>query len=283
MAVQQSPSVRARQLGRELRGLRTRAGVTIDQVAAEMNWSTAKVSRIETAYTLITVADLNRLLAFYGVDEPTAERYKKLARAARQRGWWESYGDTLLKPYAAFIGLEADAKAMYCYNIAIVHGLLQTPDYARATASSVIPALPPGEIDRIVEVRMKRQSRLHSFDPIELVAVLDEGVLRRRIADVAVMRGQLAHLLDVSALPNVQIRVIPLERGYARGLGDFALLKFQEPAYPEVVYIEQMAGSLIVEDEAQVFTYSTAFDRICGLALDVDETLGLISRIAEDF
>ncbi|MGP4023661.1 helix-turn-helix domain-containing protein [Actinomadura sp. 3N407] len=283
MAGRQSPSVRARQLARELRGLRTRADVTIDQVAAGLNWSMAKVSRIETAYTLITVPDLHRLLEFYGVDKEAAERYIRLARAARERGWWETYSGTLGERYAAFIGLEADAQAMHCYSIAIIHGLLQTPDYARATVSSAIPALPPGEIDRLVEIRLKRQARLRSFDAIELVVVLDEGVLRRRIADVGVMRGQLDHLLDVGTLPNVHIHVIPLERGYPRGLTDFNLLRFREPEYPEIVYIEQMAGSLIVENEGQVFKYSSAFENICGLALNEAESRELISRIAEDF
>src|ERR1700754_2931826 len=106
MPARQSPSVRARQLARELRVLRTNSGLNMDEVADGLGWSTAKVSRLETAYTLITVADLNRLLEFYGVEGETGERYVKLARAARERGWWETYTGTIDDKYAAFIGLE---------------------------------------------------------------------------------------------------------------------------------------------------------------------------------
>jgi transcriptional regulator with XRE-family HTH domain len=283
MAVRQSPSVRARQLARELRGLRTRAGVTIDQVAAEMKWSTAKVSRIETAYTLITVADLHRLLAFYGVEEPAVERYVRLARAARERGWWETYGETLGERYAAFIGLEADAQAMHSYRVAIIHGLLQTADYTRACMMASVPALPPGEVDRQVEIRLKRQARLRSLEAMELFAVLDEGALRRRIADDGVMRNQLEYLLEAGKLSNVRILVVPFDNGYPGGLTDFSVLKFQEPEYPDIVYIEQMGGSLIIEDESQVFRYTSAFEKICGNALDETGSRDLIARIARAY
>lgn len=283
MPVRQSPSVRARQLARELRGLRVRAGVTIDQVATEMRWSTAKVSRIETAYTLVTVADLQRLLAFYGVREPDAERYVKLARAARERGWWETYGEMLGERYAAFIGLEADAQAMHSYRMAIIHGLLQTADYARACMLASVPALPPGEVDRRVEIRLQRQARLRSLDALELFAVLDEGALRRRIADGDVMRGQLEYLLEAGTLANVRILVIPFDNGYPGGLTDFSVLKFQEPEYPDIVYIEQMSGSLIIEDESQVFRYTSAFEKISENALDEAGSRDLIARIARAF
>ncbi|MEU8804826.1 helix-turn-helix transcriptional regulator [Spirillospora sp. NPDC048819] len=283
MADRQSPSVRARQLARELRGLRTRADVTIDQVAAGLKWSMAKVSRIETAYTLITVPDLHRLLEFYGVDEEAAERYIRLARAARERGWWETYSETLGERYAAFIGLEADAQAMHSYRVAIIHGLLQTPEYARACTMASVPALPPGEIDRRVEIRQKRQSRLRSLDAMELFAVLDEGALRRKIADGEVMRGQMEYLLDAGTLSNVRILVIPLDNGFPGGLTDFSILKFQEPEYPDIVYIEQMSGSLIIEDDSQVFRYTSAFERICENALDESDSRDIIARIARAF
>lgn len=283
MAGRQSPSVRARQLARELRDLRTSGGLTIDQVADGLGWSSAKVSRIETAYTLITVSDLNRLLDFYGVSGTLAERYVKLVRAAREHGLWETYTGTVNEKYAAFIGLEADAQAMHSYRVGIVHGLLQTREYARATVEAAIPALPPGEVDRLVEIRLKRQSRLRSFDPLELFAILDEGVLRRKIADAEVMRGQLLYFLEAGSLPNVRIQVIPFGNGYPLGLTDFSILRFKEPEYPEIVYIEQMSGSLVVEDDTEVFKYTNAFDSIRANALDETDSRDLITQIAGEY
>jgi transcriptional regulator with XRE-family HTH domain len=283
MAGRQPPSVRARQLARELRDLRTHGGRTIDQVADGLGWSSAKVSRIETAYTLITVADLQRLLEFYGVADAEADRYVKLAKRARERGWWETYIDTLTERYAAYIGLEADAQAKYTHRVAVIEGLLQTEAYARETIKAWPEPTPPKEVERLVQIRLRRQSRLRSIEPLEVVALLDEGLLRRRIAAADVMRGQLRHLLELAILPNVTIRVISLERGSPLVMSDFSVLKFQEPEYPEVVHIEQMSGSLIVEDDSQVFRYTSAFERIREDSLSEADSLQLIERIADEY
>ncbi|MFB4318003.1 helix-turn-helix domain-containing protein [Actinomadura sp. 21ATH] len=282
MAVRRTPSVRARQLARELRELRTNAGLTMDQVADGLGWSSAKVSRLETAYTLITVADLNRLLAFYEISGEVADRFVRLARAARERGWWETYSDKISEKYAAFIGLEADAQKIQTYRVGVIDGLLQTPGYARAIVEAGVPLIPPSEVNRVVEIRMKRQSRLRSLDALDLHMVVDEGVLRRRIAGAEVMREQLEHLLRMADLPNVRIQVVPFADGYPTG-ATFSVLKFQEPQYPEVVYIEQMSGSLIIEDEDEVFKYVNVFRGVCGKALDDADSRALIAQIAAQF
>ncbi|GAA2414195.1 helix-turn-helix transcriptional regulator [Actinomadura vinacea] len=254
----------------------------MDEVAAELGWSTAKVSRLETAYTLITVNDLNRLLDFYDITGEAAERYVKLAKAARERGWWESHSGILPDKYSAFIGLEADAQKMRTYRVNIMDGLLQTQEYARAISEAAIPPLLPSEVDLVVQVRMQRQSRIRSFEPLELHVVLDEGALRRRIGSADVMRRQLEYLLEVAALPNVRLQVFPFERGYSTSQS-FSVLDFQEPEYPAVIYISQMSGSLIIEDEAKVFEYTHVFEHISSSALDEDGSREMIRKISSEY
>jgi transcriptional regulator with XRE-family HTH domain len=282
MAARRTPSVRARQLARELREVRTGAGLTMDEVAEGLGWSSAKVSRLETAYTLIAVADLNRLLAFYRISGEVADRLVRLARASRERGWWESYADSLSERYAALIGLEVDAQKIQTYRVGVIDGLLQTPDYARAVEGVAVPAFPPAEVERRIQIRLKRQSRLHSVGALELHMVLDEGVLRRNIADADVMRHQLDHLLRMGDLSNVKLQVVPLSNGYPTG-ATFSILKFQEPQYPEVVHIEQLSGNFFIEDEGEVFRYVNVFDSICGKALNEADSRALITQIAAEF
>ena len=100
------PSVRRLELGRELRRLREVAGLTGEAAVAHLSWSSAKVSRIETAHSPIEVSDLERLLSLYGATSTEADRLRWLARTAEERGWWELYAN-LPSEYASYIGLEA--------------------------------------------------------------------------------------------------------------------------------------------------------------------------------
>jgi transcriptional regulator with XRE-family HTH domain len=277
------PSVRVRQLARELRRLRIAAGFTGEDVAQEFHWSAAKVSRLETARTSVTIADLRRLLDFYSVSDDLGDRLIDLAATAHERGWWEAYAGSIPQPLLTFIGLEADASVMRSHRIGVVGGLLQTEQYAFATIDSYVPARPPGEIDRLVQVRMKRQERLREGEPLELWTILEEGALRRRVGGAAVMRDQLNHLLDLSSLSNVTIQVLPFEVGAYPGPGmHFNILSFPGSVYPDIVHVEELTGDLFVEDEKRIFSYVLAFEEIRRMALTPEDSLALISQIAEE-
>src|SRR5215472_13929946 len=100
------PLARSRQLAAELRRLRAMAGMTGEQVSAELGWSAAKVSRIETARTAVEPGDLGLLLGVYEVSGSYREWLTNLGHSARQRGWWDAYADVLEPEYATLIALE---------------------------------------------------------------------------------------------------------------------------------------------------------------------------------
>ena len=162
MPDKRAPSVRARQLAAELRRLRDEARLTGEEVGERLGWSPAKVSRIETARTAITAADLTRLLDLYEVTGQRRDRLTELGRSAGERGWWDAYADTLGPEYATLIAMEAQAERVRWYAAQIVPGLLQTEAYARQIIASTLLISPPGEIERRVQVRMTRQRILHN-------------------------------------------------------------------------------------------------------------------------
>jgi transcriptional regulator with XRE-family HTH domain len=278
------PTVRRRRLAAELRRLRDRAELTLEDAAGQLGWSITKLSRIETARVGVQPDDLKRMLDLYGVEGERRAGLISLGRAARTKGWWDAYADSLPSDYANYISLEADASALRCYDVQTVHGLLQTEDYAREVVSSGLMALsPPAEVERRVEVRQTRQRLLtKDQDPLRFWTVIDEAALRRVVGSPQIMRAQCARLLELAQLPNVTIQVLTDAAGVHPGLaGKFAIMEFPERHDPAVVYIETMTSNLYVENDTAVYRYTLAFDHLRALALGPQESAAYIGHLAE--
>lgn len=284
MAGGRGPTVRRRRLAGELRRLRERKALTIEEAAGRVGWSTAKVSRIETARVGITSPDLTRLLDLYEVDAARRSALHALARTTRLKGWWDAYTDSLPSGYATYIQLEAEAAFIRSFDGMIVHGLLQTEDYARAVIRSALMALsPPAEVERRVEVRMTRQSLLlRDEEPVRFWAVIDEAVLTRCVGSAAIMRAQYVKLLEFAARQNITIQVLPSMSGaHPATAGTFAILEFREPHDPDVAYVESMTSILYVESDVEIYRYTLAFAHLRAAALSPEESVQLIARVAE--
>ncbi|MBG0825179.1 helix-turn-helix domain-containing protein [Planomonospora sp. ID91781] len=275
-----SPTVRRRRLASDLRHLRERSQLTLEEVGQQLGWSTTKISRIETSRVGVTPKDVERLLGLYGVDGLRREELLKLARDARKKGWWHAYDD-LSSEYASYIGLEAEAASMKSFAPVVLPGLLQTEDYARAVIRAGLVLSPPGEVEHRIEIRMARQSVLAGDEPLRLWTVLDEAVIRRLIGGPAVMHAQLKRLLEVMEAPNITIQLLPFATGAHSGTsGAFQIMEFPEPADPDVVFLENLTDSLYVEKDADVYRYTVAFDHLRARALDPDESRRLIEEAA---
>jgi hypothetical protein len=145
---------------------------------------------------------------------------------------------------------------------------------------------PPAEIDRWVEVRLLRQQVLRRDPPLQLSVVIDESVLRRRFGDRSVMRQQLAHLAEASELPNVELRVYPLDRDDPPlGTGAFSYMQFpqvHDVPLADIVSVEHHEGTYDLEDEEQTFKYRVAFEYLRRGSLDPMQSRALMSVIARD-
>ncbi len=282
LPVKRPPSVRARQLAAEIRRLREVSRLTGEEAAAQLGWSPSKVSRIETGRSSVAVSDLRRLLDLYQVPGSRHDRLIELARTAEQRGWWDAYADILKEGYSAMIALEAVAESVRHYHPSLVPGLLQIEAYIEAIVRSSLLVEPPGVVLQRVEVRLTRQAVLtREEDPLELTAVLDEAGLHRQVGGPEVMREQLLHLAEMAVRPNITLQVLPYAKGSHPAMqGGFAVLRFPGTIESGVVYLENMTSDIFIEGEAEVHHYRLAFDRLREMALEPQQSVALITQIA---
>lgn len=282
MPSKRPPSVRARQLAAEIRRLREVRRLTGEEAATQLGWSASKISRMETGRSSVTVGDLRRLLDFYEVPGSRRNRLIELARTADQRGWWDAYADSLREGYSAMIALESAAESFFSYQDSLIPGLLQTEAYAEEMIRSSLLAVPPGVVSQRVEVRLTRQSVLtRAEDPLELIAILDEAVLRRQVGGPEVMREQLLYLADIHERPNVTLQVLPFAKGSHPAMaGGFTILRFPDTADSGVVFLENMTSDIFVESEAEVHQYHLVFDRLREISLEPQQSATLIRQIA---
>ena len=281
MPTRPGPTVQRRRLGIELRQLREEAGKTIDEVARVLECSSSKVSRIETGQVSASPRDVRDMLAFYGVDSDRRDELVEVARAARKRGWWEAYSDTLSVP---LVGLEVAADRILAYEAMVVHGLLQTEDYALALISILRPELSEEQVQRWVEFRMARQELLRRDAPPILEVMLEECALRRPVGGRETMREQLHHLVEVAALPSLTLQILPLSVGaHAAMSGAFAIFSFTEGTDPDVVYLEHTRNDMYLEDRNEVERYSAAFEDLRSAALDPARSEQFLTKLVRDF
>ncbi|GAA1014390.1 helix-turn-helix transcriptional regulator [Streptomyces thermogriseus] len=283
MASNVNPTVRRRRLGQELRRLRELKGMTAEEVAERLLVSQSKISCLENGRRSISQRDVRDLCGVYEVkDQRVVESLMQMAKDSRQQGWWHSFGDI---PYSVYIGLETDAASLRVYDPQVVPGLLQTRPYAEALITGALPETAPADIEKRVQVRMRRQERISATEnPLRLWAVLDEAALRRVVGNRSVMREQLEHLVEQSLLPHVTVQVIPFEMGAHPGLnGQYAILEFPDAADSSVVYIEGVTSDLYLEKANDVRKYSVMYEHLRAQALNVEQTRQFIADIAKEY
>jgi transcriptional regulator with XRE-family HTH domain len=283
MAATPSPTVRRKRLGIELRRLREQAELTCEDVGLRLECSGTRISRIETGRISVRPGDVRELLEIYGVTGIEADSLVQLAREARRKGWWHTYGRVLPTWFEAYIGLESEAVRLRDFQALVVPGLLQTEDYARAVLRAAPHAERAENIDRQVELRMERQAILDQESPPRLWLVLSEGVLRTHVGGPPVMRAQLGRLADAAERRNVTLQVLPFTTAaHVHPVSPFTMLEFPDPADPAVVYLEHLTGSLFIENEDEVRRYKVVFDHLCAEALGTGESAELIARVRDE-
>ena len=287
------PSVRERRLARELREARLGAQLTGDRAARDLGWSASKVSRIETGRIGVNAADLDRLLTLYDVPERHAEFLRRLAPAARARGWWDAYAESLSPGYAGLLRLEAGSRALRTYCAVVPHALLMTPQYIRRVIMATWQVPPPAEIDRRLRVCLRRQAVLgdgRSVDDgvLTFAAVLDEAVLRRALGPAddptaeAARIEQLRHLVTVAQWTTVSVRVLPFSAGIPPvSAGSFSLLESRATGAPDVVYLENKTRIAFVDGECEVDRYVRDVQMLTSMALSEDDSVAFIDDLAD--
>jgi hypothetical protein len=167
----------------------------------------------------------------------------------------------------------------------VVPGLLQTRQYAEALITGALPETAATDIEKRVQVRLRRQERITAPDnPLRLWTVMDEAALRRVVGNRSLMRDQLEQLVEHSQLPHVTVQVIPFDMGAHPGLnGQYAILEFPDAADSSVVYIEGVTSDLYLEKANDVQKYSVMYEHLRAQALNPDQSRQFIADIAKEY
>jgi hypothetical protein len=182
-------------------------------------------------------------------------------------------------PFGDFVDLEQRATSIRLYDMRVVPGLLQTEAYARAVNQIPGRSISANDLERLVQIRMRRQQILDREQPPHLHAIIDEAVVCRRIGSTGVMRDQL----DALTRPrkNVTVQILP----FSAGANDFIsgpLTILRLPDEPDVAFADNWAHGLVIDTPAEVLRAEQSFEQLAALALPPDMSAEMIHAHAEE-
>lgn len=280
-----------RVLGRRLRELREASNLSRARAAQECEMGSQTLWRLESGRSSeVKKMVINALCDLYQTGDEDRRVLLWLAQESRKDGWWQSYTDALVPEFEMFVGLEQSAEHIVSWQSVTLPGLVQAPGYRRAMWAISTALDGSVDIDREIDLIAKRQERLQDSENFRLDIFLSEAVVRHRIGDDDVMAEQLERLLEISALPNVSIRVVRFDAPNHLGLitKDFVYMEF--PSHPNpalnespVVYVEGFTGVLYLDKDGEVERYRTAYSALEQVASTEDETRGLIKAVAKEY
>lgn len=277
-----TPTLRQRRLGAELRKLRERAGLTATGAGELLGVNQARISMIETGRTPISADRIRSMAHAYSCpDERLVDALAGMT-GRRSRGWWEEYREHLPVGLIDLAELEHHAAVLRVALVVHIPALLQTTDHARALFREAVPPLRQYEIEHRVSHRVKRQGILHRATPPPYTAVIHESALHMGYGGSATVRTQLQHLLDMSDLDHVTVRIIPFGKGSFPGTGQS--IDYLEGTVPQLdtVQLDTHHGCEFLDAEAQLIKYRSVLDRMESNALKPAASRDLIRQIARD-
>lgn len=275
-------TTRRRQLGAMMRKLRARKGITLEEAGHFVGVSKATVSRYETQAGPVKWIVIDALCREYGATEAERRAVVRLAKDAKQQGWWSSFADSIPESMDLLLTLEDEAVRENHFSCVYVPGLLQTRAYSTAVQIASEAPLPSAEIERLVDIRMKRQEILLRPKPPRLWAIIDESVVRRVVGSPEIMREQLDRLLEAVGSPHVTVQVMPFSKGaHTAALGSFVIIGGPEPAL-DVVYVDFHTGSLFLEKDEELDRYKLAFEYLQAQALDMEASAAMIESARKE-
>ncbi|MFE7167986.1 helix-turn-helix domain-containing protein [Streptomyces sp. NPDC057616] len=278
-----APTVLRMILGRRLQERRQDAGISLDAAAKALRVTSLTIRRLEKAEVALKPLYVEKLLETYGADRQEIEEFVPLAERANEPGWWHMYRDVLPTWFSAYVSLETGATTLRTYEPHYVTGLLQTPRYSRAVLRGGLPNGSEEELDRRVDVRLRRQSLLEKKDAPTLWVVMEEAVLHRVVGGPEVMREQVDRLLEVSELEHVSVDVVPFTAGaHVGACAPFTYFRFEEPELPDIVYTEVLTGSMYLDQRSDVAAHLEAHNRMSLLTSDADSK-ALLNRMRKEY
>jgi transcriptional regulator with XRE-family HTH domain len=252
-----------------LRKHREAAGFTQASLAKELNYGESTIAAFETMHRTPPLAFAQDCDELFGLDGELVKLWKLMQRGGLPP-WFRSYAQ-----------MESKAIRIRNFEVQVVPGLLQTPEYARTLLRNGRPLATEQEIDALASARLGRQEALARSDAPLYWAVIDESVPRRIIGSREVMREQIEHLIRVAQAQRVTIQVLPLDAEPHGALdGSFAVLSFQDG--PDVGYIDGLGAGQLLQEPEVVAGCSLSFDLLRAVALPPKQSMARLANMIED-
>ncbi|WP_405875696.1 MULTISPECIES: helix-turn-helix domain-containing protein [unclassified Streptomyces] len=278
-----APTVLRMILGRRLQERRQDAGASLEDAARALRVKSLTIRRLEKAEVSLKPLYVEKLLETYGADRQEIDEFVDLAERANEPGWWHMYRDALPSWFSGYVSLETGATTLRTYEPHYVTGLLQTPRYARAVLRGGLPNGSEEDLQRRVDLRLRRQGLLERSDAPTLWVVMEEAVLHRVVGGSEVMREQIDRLLEVSELEHVSVDVVPFTAGaHVGACAPFTYFRFEEPELPDIVYSEILSGAMYLDQRSDVAAHLEAHNRMSLLTSDADSK-ALLNRMRKEY
>ncbi|MFE0187710.1 Scr1 family TA system antitoxin-like transcriptional regulator [Streptomyces sp. NPDC058989] len=257
--------------GARLRSLREARGWTQEDLANRTEYSSVHISAVENGRKPPTLRFSRSVDVVFGL-EGTADSFEREYREIKHGG--------LLEGFPEYVGYEGRAVEIRLFEIGLVPGLLQTPEYARTVADGDVQrgAITPEQAEERVSFLAERQAALVRPRPPMVLVVMDESCLRQEVGGTEVMDGQLRRLVEVAALPNWVIQVSPFEIGARRSFNlPVNLLTLADRAL--VAYAESQARGHLERDGTAVVPMLTAYHQLQAEALSQAASVAMIEQV----
>ncbi|TVT61897.1 helix-turn-helix transcriptional regulator [Amycolatopsis rhizosphaerae] len=275
------PTVRSRRLGSRLGTYRQQSGLSGTELAAKIGIHQGTWSKIESGKAKVSPNVLVRTAQALNIPAEVAAQLEALRRKADEPGWWQDYGDILSEAVQMLIELETDASWIRTYEGEVIPGLLQTRDYAERGITAVSPHIRVADVDRYLELRMRRQKRI--LEGLRLTAVVGEAAIRQQVGGPGILREQLQHITRMVRERDVTVQVVPFTADAHAALGDsFVIIQWPDETDPEAVYVDGVTSWTVHERGGVIRSYLHAFGSVQSQALAPRESLDLIHDVIKD-
>ena len=281
-----SPYVRRLRLAAELVTLRQQRKISSEQLARAVGLPRTTISSLENGRRRPDINDVIKIVDHLGVTGDAWTQLINIAREAGERGWWESHSDEMGARQALYANLEAGAGSISEYQMTLLPGLLQTPEFTQAR-TAVDKADWSAHFDpaRATEARGGRQRVLHRPDGPQYEVIIDELAVRRPAAPYETLYRQLLHIVAVATTDEkIVVRVLPIETpipGHTIPRSGFSIYRYPDEGDPVVVAVDTVTDDLVLTKAEQVTHYLALYERLRDASLPFDESVRFLQEAAD--
>ncbi|MFF4320255.1 helix-turn-helix domain-containing protein [Streptomyces sp. NPDC001568] len=257
--------------GARVRSWREERGWTQEFLGGRLGYSSTHVSAVETGRKVPTLRFSRSADEVFGTGQ---------GEKSFEREWREIRHGVLLEGFPEFLGYESRAVEIRLYEVGVIPGLLQTPEYATVVTESTVKrgAITADQAGERIAVIADRQASLLRTPPPVVFAVLDESCLRRPIGGPDLMRDQFTRLLEFAELPNTVLQVAPFTMGERRPLSlPFYVLTMPDRAI--MSYAESAQRGHLERDNNSVVPMLTAYHQLQAEALSQSASVAMIDQL----